>query len=155
MAGSDGYVYEGRGWHRQGAHTLGHNANGYGVAFIGDYAAELPSRRSMGLVRDRLASCAVGGGRLVANYTLQGHRQVVSTSCPGDALYSEITRWEHWGVGRTREPGFCIWPLGGACCNETGVCFRRPRRRKSEEALSCCRCCFSSGHIELIPAQHQ
>lgn len=52
----------------------------------------------MGLVRDNLAMCAAGGGRLEANFTLQGHRQVVNTSCPGDALYREIKRWEHFGV---------------------------------------------------------
>ncbi|KAM9346178.1 peptidoglycan recognition protein 6 [Symphorus nematophorus] len=97
VAGSDGYIYEGRSWHWQGAHTLGHNSVGYGVSFIGDYLASLPSQHSMGLVRDQLASCAVGGGRLVANFTLQGHRQVVQTSCPGDALYNEIKGWEHFG----------------------------------------------------------
>ncbi|KAG9343908.1 hypothetical protein JZ751_013295 [Albula glossodonta] len=96
VAGSDGYIYEGRGWHWQGAHTLGHNSRGYGVSFIGDYTATLPSRRSLELVRDLLAACAVDGGRLRANYTVHGHRQVVSTSCPGDALYSEIQGWEHF-----------------------------------------------------------
>lgn len=97
VAGSDGYIYEGRGWLWRGAHTLGHNSIGYGVSFIGDYVTRLPSQHSMGLVRDQLASCAVGGGRLVANFTLQGHRQVVNTSCPGDALYNEIRGWEHFG----------------------------------------------------------
>ncbi|AWP18468.1 putative N-acetylmuramoyl-L-alanine amidase [Scophthalmus maximus] len=97
VAGSDGYLYEGRGWHRRGAHTLGHNSIGFGVSFIGDYAASLPSQHAMGLVRDRLASCAVGGGRLVARFTVQGHRQVVNTSCPGDALYNEMRGWEHFG----------------------------------------------------------
>ncbi|XP_042360330.1 peptidoglycan recognition protein 6 [Plectropomus leopardus] len=97
VAGSDGYIYEGRGWLWQGAHTLGHNTIGYGVSFIGDYAASLPSQHAMGLVRDRLASCAVDGGRLNANFTLQGHRQVVNTSCPGDALFNEIRGWEHFG----------------------------------------------------------
>ncbi|XP_044038444.1 peptidoglycan recognition protein 6 isoform X2 [Siniperca chuatsi] len=97
VAGSDGYLYEGRGWHWRGAHTLGHNSIGYGVSFIGDYVTSLPSKHAMGLVRDQLASCAVTGGRLVANFTLQGHRQVVNTACPGDALYNEITGWEHFG----------------------------------------------------------
>ncbi|XP_029913032.1 peptidoglycan recognition protein 6 [Myripristis murdjan] len=97
VAGSDGYIYEGRGWHWQGAHTYGHNSRGYGVAFIGDYSSRLPSQHSMGLVRDQLASCAVGGGRLVGNFTLQGHRQVVNTLCPGDAFYKEIQGWEHFG----------------------------------------------------------
>ncbi|KAM8844300.1 peptidoglycan recognition protein 6 isoform 2-T2 [Spinachia spinachia] len=97
VAGSDGYIYEGRGWLWQGAHTLGHNSVGYGVSFIGDYATRLPSQHSMGLVRDQLAACAVGGGRLVPDFVLQGHRQVVATSCPGQALYDEITGWEHFG----------------------------------------------------------
>ncbi|XP_056256922.1 peptidoglycan recognition protein 6 [Seriola aureovittata] len=97
VAGSDGNIYEGRGWHWRGAHTLGHNSIGYGVSFIGDYAASLPSRHSMRLVRDQLASCAVGGGRLVADFILHGHRQVVNTSCPGDALYNEIKGWGHFG----------------------------------------------------------
>ncbi|KAM9843336.1 peptidoglycan recognition protein 6 [Aulostomus maculatus] len=97
VAGSDGYIYEGRGWHWRGAHTLGHNSKGYGVSFIGDYSTSLPSQHSMGLVRDQLASCAVGGGRLIANFTLKGHRQVVNTSCPGDAFYNEISGWEHFG----------------------------------------------------------
>ncbi|XP_078126111.1 peptidoglycan recognition protein 6 [Sander vitreus] len=97
VAGSDGNIYEGRGWLWRGAHTLGHNSIGYGVSFIGDYASTLPSQHAMGLVRDQLASCAIGGGRLVATFTLQGHRQVVNTSCPGDALYNEIRGWGHYG----------------------------------------------------------
>ncbi|XP_072299750.1 peptidoglycan recognition protein 6 isoform X2 [Eucyclogobius newberryi] len=98
VAGSDGYIYEGRGWHWQGAHTLGHNSIGYGVSFIGDYSRALPSADSMELVRDKLASCAVRGGRLVDQFVLQGHRQVVAgTACPGDTFYSEIQTWEHFG----------------------------------------------------------
>ncbi|KAM7386299.1 hypothetical protein PAMA_009097 [Pampus argenteus] len=97
VAGSDGYIYEGRSWHWRGAHTLGHNSIGYGIAFIGDYTTKLPSQHAMWLVKDQLASCAVGGGRLKANFTLQGHRQVVNTSCPGDAFYNEITSWEQFG----------------------------------------------------------
>ncbi|XP_030591419.1 N-acetylmuramoyl-L-alanine amidase-like [Archocentrus centrarchus] len=100
VAGSDGYIYEGRGWFWQGAHTLGHNSIGYGVSFIGDYSSSLPSQHSMELVRDQLAACAVGGGRLIPTFTLQGHRQVVNTACPGNALYSEIKTWEHFGEAK-------------------------------------------------------
>uniref|UniRef100_A0A8C6TPL9 Peptidoglycan recognition protein 6 n=1 Tax=Neogobius melanostomus TaxID=47308 RepID=A0A8C6TPL9_9GOBI len=97
VAGSDGYIYEGRGWHWRGAHTLGHNSKGFGVSFIGDYSHVLPSSHAMALVRDKLASCAVQGGRLVDQFVLHGHRQVRSTACPGDAFYSEIKTWEHFG----------------------------------------------------------
>ncbi|CAL8332075.1 unnamed protein product [Lota lota] len=99
VVGSDGYVYEGRGWHHRGAHTRGRNSIGYGVAIIGNYTSTLPSRYSMDLLRHRLVQCAVDGGRLAVNYTLLGHRQVVNyTSCPGDAFFSEISTWEHFGV---------------------------------------------------------
>lgn len=98
VVGSDGYIYEGRGWHHLGTHTRGQNSYGYGVAFIGNYSSSLPSRHALDLVRQHLAKCAVDGGRLQANFTLHGHRQLVDTSCPGDALYSEIRGWEHFGV---------------------------------------------------------
>ncbi|XP_033479021.1 N-acetylmuramoyl-L-alanine amidase-like [Epinephelus lanceolatus] len=97
VVGSDGYVYEGRGWNYLGTHTRGHNAIGYGVSIIGNYTATLPSRHAIELLRHRLVQCAVDGGRLVANFTLYGHRQMVNyTSCPGDAFFSEIRSWEHF-----------------------------------------------------------
>ncbi|KAG7491606.1 hypothetical protein MATL_G00005440 [Megalops atlanticus] len=96
VAGSDGYLYEGRGWQWRGAHTRGHNSRGYGVAFVGNYTATLPAQRSLEQVRGRLASCGVSGGRLVGNFTMYGHRQLVDTTCPGDALYAEIKGWQHF-----------------------------------------------------------
>ena len=97
VVGSDGYVYEGRGWGHLGTHTRGHNSIGYGVAIIGNYTATLPSRHAMELLRHRFARCAVDRGGLAANFTLHGHRQMVNyTSCPGDAFFSEIRTWEHF-----------------------------------------------------------
>lgn len=97
MVGSDGYVYEGRGWNVLGAHTRGHNSLGYGVSIIGDYTATLPSQHAMDLLRHRLVRCAVDRGRLTPNFTIHGHRQVVNyTSCPGEAFFSEIQSWEHF-----------------------------------------------------------
>ncbi|KAM3864730.1 N-acetylmuramoyl-L-alanine amidase-like [Diretmus argenteus] len=105
VVGSDGYVYEGRGWHHIGRHTRGHNAVGYGVAIIGNYSSTLPPRHSMDLLRHRLAQCAVDRGRLVTNFTLHGHRQVVNyTSCPGDAFYSEISGWGHFRETASPKP---------------------------------------------------
>lgn len=97
VVGSDGYVYEGRGWNNLGSHTRGHNRLGYGVSIIGNYTATLPSRHAMDLLRHRLARCAVARGGLMANFSIHGHRQVVNyTSCPGDAFFSEIQSWEHF-----------------------------------------------------------
>uniref|UniRef100_A0A8C8HVI1 Uncharacterized protein n=1 Tax=Oncorhynchus tshawytscha TaxID=74940 RepID=A0A8C8HVI1_ONCTS len=57
-----------------------------------------PLCHALDLVHQHLAKCAVDGGGLQANFTLHGHRQLVDTSCLGDALYSEIRGWEHFGV---------------------------------------------------------
>ncbi|KAK2816845.1 hypothetical protein Q5P01_025036 [Channa striata] len=97
VVGSDGYIYEGRGWNQLGRHTRGHNDLGYGVSIIGNYTTTLPSRHAMDLLRHHLARCAVDGGALAANFTIHGHRQAVNyTTCPGDAFFSEIRRWEHF-----------------------------------------------------------
>ncbi|XP_034044072.1 N-acetylmuramoyl-L-alanine amidase [Thalassophryne amazonica] len=97
VIGSDGYVYEGIGWNYRGTHTRGRNSVGFGVSIIGNYTATLPSRHSMNLLRHRLVQCGINGGKLAANFTFHGHRQVVNyTACPGDALFSEISSWEHF-----------------------------------------------------------
>ncbi|XP_076584153.1 N-acetylmuramoyl-L-alanine amidase-like [Chaetodon auriga] len=97
VVGSDGYVYEGRGWYQLGRHTRGHNDIGYGVSIVGNYTSTLPSRHAMDLLRHRLVQCGVDGGRLAANFTIHGHRQVVNyTTCPGDAFFSEIRSWQHF-----------------------------------------------------------
>uniref|UniRef100_A0A3Q2DY98 Peptidoglycan recognition protein family domain-containing protein n=1 Tax=Cyprinodon variegatus TaxID=28743 RepID=A0A3Q2DY98_CYPVA len=80
------------------AHTYGYNSKGYGVSFIGNFQSRLPSTHSMDLVRNQLASCAVSGKRLVSSYIIKGHRDMVSTACPGDAFYQEIRRWDHYVV---------------------------------------------------------
>ncbi|XP_020793319.2 peptidoglycan recognition protein 6 [Boleophthalmus pectinirostris] len=97
VAGSDGNLYEGRGWNWMGAHTAGQNSISYGVAFIGDYTSVLPSGQSLELVRNKFTTCAVRLGNLVSSYIVHGHRQASATSCPGDALYRQIQSWEHFG----------------------------------------------------------
>ncbi|XP_053573918.1 N-acetylmuramoyl-L-alanine amidase isoform X2 [Bombina bombina] len=96
VVGSDGYVYAGRGWFWVGAHTKGHNSVGFGVSFIGDYTSSVPEGRILSLVKDQLIRCAVRSGYMSPNYAVQGHRQLVSTSCPGDALFKEIKSWDHF-----------------------------------------------------------
>ncbi|NWW89442.1 PGRP2 amidase, partial [Rhynochetos jubatus] len=93
VVGSDGYLYQGRGWHWVGAHTKGYNSKGYGVGYVGDFSDTLPDPDTIALVRDEFLSCAVRTGRLQPNYTLRGHRQMVHTDCPGDSLFREIETW--------------------------------------------------------------
>ncbi|NXW37237.1 PGRP2 amidase, partial [Phaetusa simplex] len=93
MVGSDGYLYQGRGWHWVGAHTKGYNSKGYGVGYVGDFSATLPDPDTIALVRDELLPCAIRTGRLHHNYTLRGHRQLGHTDCPGNSLFHEIKTW--------------------------------------------------------------
>uniref|UniRef100_A0A8C5RV50 Peptidoglycan recognition protein family domain-containing protein n=1 Tax=Laticauda laticaudata TaxID=8630 RepID=A0A8C5RV50_LATLA len=92
--GSDGYLYQGRGWHWVGAHTRGYNSKGYGISFIGDYMKVLPDSYELELMKNNFIQCAVKGARLQANYTIHGHRQMVPTLCPGDRLFQEIETWK-------------------------------------------------------------
>ncbi|NXH14590.1 PGRP2 amidase, partial [Bucco capensis] len=93
VVGSDGYLYQGRGWHWVGAHTKGHNSRGYGVGYVGDFSTTLPDPEAISLVKDQFLSCAVKTGKLQPNYTLRGHRQMGHTECPGNALFQEIESW--------------------------------------------------------------
>lgn len=40
LIGNDGNVYEGAGWNKVGAHTLGYNRKSIGIAFIGDFSGK-------------------------------------------------------------------------------------------------------------------
>ncbi|NXX48202.1 PGRP2 amidase, partial [Tricholaema leucomelas] len=93
VVGSDGYLYQGRGWHWVGAHTKGYNSRGYGLGYVGDFSSSLPQPDALSLVRDNFLPCAIKAGRLMPNYTIRGHRQLGTTHCPGTALFQEIQTW--------------------------------------------------------------
>ncbi|CAD7090194.1 unnamed protein product [Hermetia illucens] len=95
LIGNDGNVYEGAGWNKVGAHTLGYNRKSIGIAFIGDFSDELPSEKALQAAKSLLA-CGVSNGYLARNYRLLGARQVISTESPGLELYGEIQDWDNW-----------------------------------------------------------
>nr|ALX00062.1 peptidoglycan recognition protein SA [Melanoplus sanguinipes] len=95
LVGGDGNVYEGRGWHKQGAHTRGYNKNSIGIALIGDFTDSLPSRPQLKAL-EKLLDCGRELKELSEDYKLLGARQVVATQSPGLALYQEIQNWPAW-----------------------------------------------------------
>lgn len=112
VVGSDGYVYEGRGWRWVGAHTRGHNSRGFGVAIIGNYSARLPTEGALRAVRQELPQCAVRAGLLRADYKLLGHRQLVTTTeCPGEVLFQHLRSWPHFS-GDSPSPAYPLQAAG-------------------------------------------
>ncbi|XP_050668453.1 peptidoglycan-recognition protein LB-like [Leptidea sinapis] len=93
--GSDGAVYEGRGWDAVGAHAAGYNSQSIGIVLIGDWISSVPPSVQLQAAKD-LISIGVELGYIRPDYQLIGHRQVRATECPGDALYNEISNWERF-----------------------------------------------------------
>lgn len=123
MVGSDGYVYQGRGWHWVGAHTLGYNSRGFGVAFVGNYTGSLPSEAALNTVRDVLPSCAIRAGLLRPDYKLFGHRQLGKTDCPGNALFNLLRTWPHFTVVSLLVPELSLSPLHLPNMTRAGATF--------------------------------
>ncbi|KAI8442181.1 hypothetical protein MSG28_005786 [Choristoneura fumiferana] len=91
MLGSDGAVYEGRGWHTVGAHAFGYNVQSIGIVLIGDWVSNLPPPKQLQAVQELIA-VGVKLGYISSNYHVIGHRQVAATECPGESLYQEISK---------------------------------------------------------------
>ncbi|CAG0906254.1 unnamed protein product, partial [Darwinula stevensoni] len=95
LVGEDGNVYEGRGWSKQGAHAPNYNSRSIGISVIGNFMKIVPNPAATTALKSLIA-CGTRLGKIRGNYSLIGHRQTKSTECPGDALYKEITTWNHY-----------------------------------------------------------
>lgn len=78
-------VFQGRERNYVPAAQEGHNRGTLAVCVVGDYESEFLHRNTIYALEVLLA-------RYDALRTLGGHRDVVSTSCPGDKLYAEVGR---------------------------------------------------------------
>ncbi|XP_062241638.1 peptidoglycan recognition protein 5 isoform X1 [Platichthys flesus] len=84
-----GIVFEGRGWGVVGAHTKGNNLDSLGIAFIGNFNNDAPSKEAILSVKQLLQS-GVSQGFLCKEFSLLGHRDLGDTECPGENLYSAL-----------------------------------------------------------------
>ncbi|XP_076299672.1 peptidoglycan-recognition protein SC2-like [Lasioglossum baleicum] len=97
VVGGDGNVYEGRGWGKHGAHSPLYNSNSIGICLIGNFVGQQPSAAAIDATK-KLIAYGVSIGKIKTNYTLLGHRQTASTTCPGDKLYGLIQTWPNWSA---------------------------------------------------------
>lgn len=95
LIGEDGVVYEGRGWTTIGAHATPVNPISIGIAFFGSFTSRVPNNAALNAAK-QLIACGVAKNFIKRNYVLKGHRNVMSTSCPGNRLYNLITGWPHF-----------------------------------------------------------
>merc|ERR1719394_90630 len=94
LIGEDGYIYEGRGFYRQGAHCSNWNSITLGFSVMGDFSYKLPNKKALDAVDILLNHMEEKGYVNSRCYEFSGHRDHGSTICPGDPLYA------HWGSGK-------------------------------------------------------
>ena len=84
-----------------GGHASGHNTGSVGIALLGDHRSSAPSSVALAATADLVGwksavhyidprgTTTVDGG---PSPTVIGHRNVVSTTCPGDLAYSKLAQ---------------------------------------------------------------
>ncbi|TGZ51232.1 Uncharacterized protein DBV15_03183 [Temnothorax longispinosus] len=97
LVGEDGNVYEGRGWDKQGAHSVSYNKKSIGICIIGDYSDRTPNAAAVQAVTNLIAH-GVQNRKIKNDYKLLGHLQTWATNCPGNSLYTMIKSWPNWSA---------------------------------------------------------
>lgn len=95
LIGGDGAAYEGRGWTYEGAHTLGYNYLSIGVAFIGTFVAEAPSRLQIAAF-EKLVAKGVNSSYISKDYKIVPASKLSGTESPGAAFVKLMETWPHY-----------------------------------------------------------
>nr|XP_060614512.1 peptidoglycan recognition protein 3-like [Anolis sagrei ordinatus] len=95
LIGEDGYVYEGRGWRSEGAHTYGYNDISLGIAFIGTFTEKLPNQAAWKSLKC-LLDFSVKIGYLSEEYLIMAHSDVSDIVSPGEPIRAEISKWPNY-----------------------------------------------------------
>ena len=104
----DGAIYEGRGWDYSGAHCPGHNTSAWAVqVHIG--GDDQPSDAALTSARWLYDQGCARAGRILTRY---GHRDGISTSCPGDRLYAWVKAGMPSPSSSTPAPAQTVWGEG-------------------------------------------
>lgn len=104
MIGEDGRVYEGRGWDKVGAHTLGWNKVSVSFAFMGNFEEKEAGPLAIDALKG-IISYGVSNGLLSADYKIYGHRDArPGSKGPGDKLYSQIKTFDRFDHNKPVKP---------------------------------------------------
>jgi len=87
MVDDRGVVYEGRGIGVQGGHTAGYNRTSHAICLFGNFQNHPATAAALQTV---VKLAKLGRDKKWWVPTLHGHRDVASTSCPGNYLYNQL-----------------------------------------------------------------
>ena len=89
-----GRVFEGHDVARESSHTLGHNRTGVGIALVGNYVSNKVTDKQIDAVARTLLQAEADG--YIEKATVSGgHRDFVSTTCPGKYGYAALADIEN------------------------------------------------------------
>lgn len=95
LIGGDGSAYVGRGWDHAGSHTKGFNKYSIGIALIGTFSVESPTKYQIEACR-KLIALGVQKGKIAKDYKLFPHNAFMSTLSPGETVTDIIRGWPHY-----------------------------------------------------------
>ena len=86
----DGTVEAGRPEWAIGAHAYGFNSHSIGINVAGTFDIEAPTDKQIEAVSQLVANVASDYDIPITPSSVVGHRDLMSTDCPGDVLYSML-----------------------------------------------------------------
>ena len=87
----DGTIEKGRPDWTVGAHAYGENWHTIGIHLSGDFSVAEPTEAQIESTAMLLANLCTDYGLPIDEDHIVGHRDLMSTDCPGDNLYNEIS----------------------------------------------------------------
>ena len=89
----DGMIEQGRRPEMIGAHAYQHNKNSIGICLAGNFNIGDPTKAQLSSVKELVTwLCRKYNLNSMKDGVIVGHRDLNDTSCPGDNLYSELSK---------------------------------------------------------------
>lgn len=86
----DGTVEQGRPHWTVGAHAYGHNSHTIGIHVCGNFEIVEPTGAQIESTAMLLANLCTNYGLTIDRDSIVGHRELMSTACPGRNLYAQM-----------------------------------------------------------------
>lgn len=86
----DGTVEQGRPHWTIGAHAYGHNSHTIGIHMCGNFEIGEPTVAQIESLALLLANLCTDYGLMIDRDTIVGHRELMSTACPGRNLFAQM-----------------------------------------------------------------